>query len=391
MTSIGNRIATERKLAGLKQIQLAQKAAYSVHMVRAVEQGRDPASPAFIAAVARALHIEPEQLIGTPYYEILEQDGPLEGLAELRAIFAEGTYVKAIEPPTLDELRAEMTGIDTAYRNDKGRVALARLPILIRQLYGALHAARSDEERGRVFSVLSAAHVTAERLCRRFGFMTLTTPALDRLEWSASKADDPLYVAQAKIKRARVLMYHDAMDIGLELVEQGLDLIEGTDEPATAVRGYGHLCGAIVAARSRRPDVAREHINEARTLALRMNGESDSYGTLFGPANVGIHSVAVELEAGDPSKAAREGSVLSLPESIAPPRAGHHWQDTARAWLLAGQPDKSLKALHLARKVAPQQTRLHPSVRETLYGIAASERRRTDSLSSFAGWVGVNL
>jgi transcriptional regulator with XRE-family HTH domain len=389
--SVGDHIAVERKLAGLNQTQLAQKANYGVSLVRAVEQGREPASPGFIAAVTRALGVEPEQLTGTPYRDTIEEDGPLEGMAELRAILAEGIYVRPVQPGTLDEMAAEMDAVNLIYRNDKGRQALRRLPVLIRQLHDAAHAANTDAERARVYSLLSSAYVTAERLCRRFGFMSLTTPAVDRLEWCAERADDRLYVAQAKIKRCRVLMYLDSTEVGLSLVEQGLDGIDGSHEPALAVRGYGHLCGAIAAARGRKPDVARAHIEEARKLAAHMDGESDAYGTLFGPANVGIHSCAVELEAGDPGKAAREGSALRLPKGIAPPRAGHHWQDTARAWLLSGQPGQAPDALNMARKVAPQQTRLHPSVRETLRGIAGAERRRTDSLASFIGWVGVEL
>ncbi|MET8423899.1 hypothetical protein [Nocardia sp. NPDC004860] len=71
------------------------------------------------------------------------------------------------------------------------------------------------------------------------------------------------------------------------------------------------------------------------------------------------------------AKAAREGSALVLLREIAPPRAGHHWQDVSRAWLMIGKPDQALNALNRARRVASQQTRLHPSVRETVYGIAA--------------------
>jgi transcriptional regulator with XRE-family HTH domain len=391
MGHVGARIATERKLSGLSQAQLAQRCNYSISLVRKVEQGVEPASAGFIAAAASALHVEPEQLTGTPYYETIEADGPLEGMPELRTLLAEGTYVRPVEPAPLVELAHDMAEIDLLYRNDKGRVALVRLPTLIRQLYGALHAASSDVERGRAYSLLCAAHVTAERLCRRFGFMTQTTPALDRLESLAEHADDPLYRAQARIKRARVLMYHDATDTGLELAESGIDLIQGDTEAANAVRGYGHLCASIVAARGRRADVARVHIDHARGLSTKMPSESDLYGTLFGPANVEIHSCAVEMESGDPAKAARDGSALMLPDTIAPPRAGHHWQDTARAWLMTGQPDQALKALNVARRIAPQQTRLHPGVRETLLGVAESERRRTESLSSFARWVGVSL
>ncbi|WP_040869652.1 helix-turn-helix domain-containing protein [Nocardia exalbida] len=386
----GQSVAAERKIAGLSQLQLADRANYSLAMVKAVEQGREPASPAFLAAAARVLRVEPERLTGAPYRDLIEKDGPLDGLAELRAVLAEGRYVRAVEPLPLAELAAEMAAVDLAYRNDRGRIALARIPGLLRNLYGALHEAREDE-RGAVFSLMCAAYVTTERLCRRFGFIQLAPTVLDRLEWAAESADDPLYQAQAKVKRARVLMYHNANDTGLRLVEDALDGIEGNGEAANAVRGYAHLCGAIVAARAVRPDTAAEHIEHARRLAQTMPGESDLYGTLFGPANVGIHSVAVALEVGNPDRAAREGSVLALPEKIAPPRAGHHWQDVSRAWLMIGKPDKALEALNNARRIAPQQTRLHPAVRETVHGIAAAQRRQTSSLAGFASWLGVQV
>ncbi|MBB5158061.1 hypothetical protein BJ970_005660 [Saccharopolyspora phatthalungensis] len=356
-----------------------------------MEQGREPASPAFTAAMARALKVEPEELTGTPYRDTIEQDGLLEGMSELRAILAEGQYVKAVQPEAIEAMSAELNDIHFAYRNDKGRQALMRLPILLRQLHGAARAAATDAERGRVYSLLASGYGTADRLSRHFGYMSLCTPAVDRLEWVAQQADDPLYTAQAKVKRARILMYLDSNDVGLSLVEQGLNEISGDGESAIAVRGYAHLCGAIAAARARKADIAREHIAEARDLAEHVTGESNAYGTLFGKANVGIHACAVELEAGDPGKAAREGSELRLPAGIAPPRAGHHWQDTARAWLLAGNAGKALEALNRARKVAPQQTRLHPSVRETLTSIAGLERRRSESLTAFSGWLGLRL
>ncbi|RJQ74128.1 hypothetical protein D5S17_23715 [Pseudonocardiaceae bacterium YIM PH 21723] len=137
--------------------------------------------------------------------------------------------------------------------------------------------------------------------------------------------------------------------------------------------------------------MARAHISEARKLAKHVKGESAAYGTLFGQGNADIHACAVELEIGEPGKAAREGSELVIPKQVAPPRASHHWQDTARAWLMAGQPSKALDALAVARKITPQYTRLHPGVLETLRGIAVTERRKTDSLSNFAGWVGMKL
>jgi hypothetical protein len=58
---------------------------------------------------------------------------------------------------------------------------------------------------------------------------------------------------------------------------------------------------------------------------------------------------------------------------------------------MIGKPDKALASLNAARRIAPELTRTRPTVRETLRAIAAAEHRRSDSLSSFARWVGVSL
>jgi transcriptional regulator with XRE-family HTH domain len=186
MAHVGARIAAERKLTGLSQTQLAQRMSYSLSMVRAVEQGREPASAGFVAAAARALHVEPEQLTGAPYRREIEQDGgPLEGLPELRVLLAEGMDVEASEPKSAAEAHAELATIDAAHRGDKGRVALNNLYVLIRQLYGALHAADSDAERSRVFTMLAHAYMAAGKACHRLQFLTLATQAYDRMEWAA--------------------------------------------------------------------------------------------------------------------------------------------------------------------------------------------------------------
>ncbi|MGV9678586.1 helix-turn-helix domain-containing protein [Nocardia sp. NPDC003482] len=383
----GKRIAALRRLAKMTQDQLAVKAGYSVHAVRAVEQGRDPASPGFVTAVAAALGVEPEQIYGTPYQDAIDEDGTLDGLAELRAILSEGEYVCGADPSPLDQLRAELKSINDDDRAGRSRQALARLPKLIRELYGAL-ADNSDPE---VYALLADAYNAADRICRRFGHMALTIPAVDRFDWAATLSGDPLNIAHGKIMRTRLLMYHNNTDLALRLVDEAISLIEGESEGALSVWGAAHLAGAVAAARGRRLDTARDHIAEARTIGTRLGHETRAYETLMGPGNTEIHAVGVELEAGDPGKAATIGSELSLPPTITHSRAGHLWQDVGRAWLLVGKPDKSLKALQQARKVSPQQTKLHPSVRETLYGIAAAERRRSESLGAFANWVGITV
>ncbi|ATL69623.1 helix-turn-helix domain-containing protein [Nocardia terpenica] len=388
---VGQVIASERKIAGLSQRQLAARASYSLSMVKAVEQGREVASPGFIAAISNALCIDPDRLQGTPYVETLAEDGPLEGLAELRIVLAEGAYVHPIEPPTAPELRATLTTVETALRNDRTRRALALLPTLIRQLHGVIEQAHGNSERARACEQLCAAYVAAEGTCYRLGYSSLTALVLDRLDWAASHVDDPGYAVRSLTKRARLLMAYGSTDVALSLVNRGLELVPGDGDGERVLRGYGSLRGAIVAARGLRFELAETYIEEARRIAGPMKQESNLYTTDFGPGNVEIHACAVELEAGDPGKAARDGAALKLPPDMAAPRAGHHWQDNARAWLLIGKPDKALGALNKARMIAPQQTRLHPSVRETIHGIAAIQRRQSDSLLGFASWLGATL
>ncbi|WP_025353059.1 helix-turn-helix domain-containing protein [Nocardia nova] len=388
---VGRRIASERKIAGLGQRQLAARANYSLSMVKAVEQGREVASPGFIAAVSKVLGVDPDRLQGTPYLDTLEEDGPLEGLSELRAVLAEGAYVQALEPPTVADLRAELVAVEDALHNDRTRRALALLPNLIRRLHGAVEDAGDEAERIRADDMLCAAYIAAEGACCRLGYSSLTALVLDRLDTVAARSEDPGYAVRSLMKRSRLLMTHGSTDVAMSLVERGLSLVPGSSDGEQVLRGYGHLRAAIVAARGRRLELARDHIAAAREIARPMTGESMLYTTDFGPGNVEIHSCAVELEAGDPGKAARDGADLRMPVDLAAPRAGHHWQDNARAWLMSGKPDRALAALNKARAAAPQQTRLHPSVRETVYGIAAVQRRQSEGLLGFASWLGAGL
>jgi transcriptional regulator with XRE-family HTH domain len=70
-------------------------------------------------------------------------------------------------------------------------------------------------------------------------------------------------------------------------------------------------------------------------------------------------------------------------------RRGHHYIDLARGYVMAGDNEGSLRCLQAARRIAPQQTRHHPMVRETVLSIASARRGR-EELSLFASWLGLS-
>ena len=97
--------------------------------------------------------------------------------------------------------------------------------------------------------------------------------------------------------------------------------------------------------------------------------------------------MAVEL--GDGAEAVRRASSLHDFTGVTPNRVSHHYIDLARGQLYAGDRHAALDSLLTARKLAPQQTRYHPQVRETVRMLARLERRRTDPLAAFTSWLGL--
>lgn len=383
--SVGQSIAAERKIAGLSQRQLATKIAYSLSMVKAVEQGREVASPGFISAVARALRISPDQLTGAPYDDGKPLSDAVNGLSVL---LAEGRYARAIEPGDLADIETDLRSAQKLYRRDRTRQTIEALPEIIRRSHGAIRDT-SGEQKAHAYTVLTSAYVLAEWSVRRTGHLMLALPALDLADGYAGLGDDPFWAAFSILARARVLTHYGESEVAAELIDSAIAMADSS-RAGLVLAGYSHLAGAINEARKLDYVSALDHIEAAREVAA-LTGETDLYMTAFGPLNVEIHAHAIELEAGDPNRAAVEGAGLTGTTDAAPTRLGHHWQDNARAWLMSGKPDKALVALNKARAVAPQQTRLHPAVRETVQGIAQAQRRQSESLLGFASWLGASV
>ncbi|WP_280383384.1 helix-turn-helix domain-containing protein [Nocardia wallacei] len=388
MTTAGEAIARERKLAGLTQRGLANRITYSLSLVKAVEQGREPASPGLISAVAKALRILPEQLTGAPYDDGKPMSDAVNGLTVL---LAEGRYARAEEPGSLDAIEADLNETRRLYRADRTRQTIEALPNIIRRLHGAVRDTTGDAQ-ARAYSLLASAYIFAEWSARRVGQTQLTIPALDLADHYAPLGADLRYGDFSILARARVLTHMGESNVAGQLVDSVIGRAEtDTTRAGLVMTGYSHLAACINEARKLNYTNAIAHVDAAQEYAER-TGETDLYMTSFGPLNVQFHRHAIELEAGDPHKAARDGSELSIPRSYdKPTRVGHHWQDNARAWLMADKPETALVALNKARAIAPQQTRLHPAVRETLYGIAAAQRRQSESLVGFASWLGASL
>lgn len=394
--SIGGRIAAERKLRGLTQRQLAERAHLSLAYIRDIEQGRRPVTPSALSAAAAALHVDRTDLTGQPYRTGHRSDDAVHDLIpairrELVAYRLPPTEDCA--PPTLDELSLAVHQV-SALRHRADLAALgAKLPTVLNDLRIAAHV-YENTDREQVMGLLAEVYDAARQLTYKLGYSDLASLLADRYEWAAAQSGDILAVAVGDTMRAAELVgageWAGARRVMSDSRQSLESEIHGTPDARTlSVYGYLHLEEALATARSGNATATWDHLREAEEVAGRIGQDRDDYRLAFGPTNVSIWGVALAVELLDGSEAVERGRHLRFTSSTPRERIGHHFIDLARGKFMLSDSRGALASLNKARKISPQQTRYHPMARETVHALAQEERRATESLRALAVWMGL--
>ncbi|MFI1738304.1 helix-turn-helix domain-containing protein [Streptomyces sioyaensis] len=389
----GARIARYRKQRGLLQQGLALRANISKSLLSKVECGQKPASPAFVAACARALNVSTSDLLGQPYADELRRDRMDELIQPIREGMENWDIALDWEtaPRAVPLIRADVQRALVQRRQAEYTDMVRDLPGLIDESVQAVHSASGEEQR-QAYECLAGAFRCVFTVAWKFGYIDLATVALDRLAWTAPRADEPGLAAMYAFLRAQTSLSSGRYDVGMRVIDGALRDLEGQGarRPAgiEAMRGMLHLRAAVIAGRAKDRDHADARLAEARVLAQE-TGELPDFGVTWGPTNVGVHAVAIASELDEFGRAVELAEEVRIPRGWTRSRAGHHWMDLARAHTWASHPAQALDCLQRARRAAPQQTRYHPTVRETVLALKRRERRRSGELAQYAEWVGI--
>ncbi len=392
---IGYRVASLRKLAGMTQAKLAGVAHVSVSLVRAVEQGRVPASAAFTAACARALGLDVATLTRQPYEDLVcDPRSEAAGIAALRQVLSEHDDPGPVERLlSIEELRARLEAAARLCARARYAELARRLP----EVLAGLYAHQAQPPRGQragelVAELLDDAYALAAAAAQRFGYLDLAERVDDRRPRTAATTADPLRFAAANFVKTWLPLHRGDYHGCDRLLERAQRAIADRSDPtALAVRGQLHLQSATVAARAARAGDADAHLAEARDIIASGVPPRPYLDIDCSAFNADTHSVAIPVELRDGTTAVARADSMHITDKYEPRRVGDHWVHVARAWVLHGNRTKALGALNQARFVSPQQTRYHPSVRETVHIIAEQDRRVTDSLAGFARWAGITI
>lgn len=410
---IGARIAERRADRDLTQQGLAIRAHVSVSLLSKVECGQKPASPEFVAACARALGVTPADLIGQPYIGELRRDRVdqlIQPIREALNVHNIG-HDPPVRPRSLGELSNERDRICTLIHETDLRTAAVELPALLREAVSVAH----ESNEPRAWALLVGFDRVAFNVTSKLGFHDLSLVAANCGEFAADRSDDPALVAMTRDVHAIACLRSGEFDTGKRLVALSArcleDAREGIEREAAA--GKLHLTSAILEVRSGNKSEAEHHFDLAERHAqqtgeatperwLRAGPQAEPvpndpigfrdrgvHWVVFGPTNVAAHRIGALADHNEHAEALRIGQTLRIPKNWPPMRAGQIHIDMARSRLWTRQDDAAFRSLLQAQKVAPQQTRYHPQVRETVVQLRKRERSKRGSLTHFAEWVGV--
>lgn len=391
---IGARIATKRKLHGLTQWHLADRAGVSVSLLRKVEQGNKPASPALVACVARALHVDRTDLTGQPYRTgSRKHDAVHELVPDIRRELVAYRLPLDLDEqpvPSLRRLRAAVAEV-SRQRHQVDLFGLgARLPSALRELRAASFAYHGSD-RESVMGLWAETYYATRQFLFKLGHNDLAAQVADRYEWAAAQSGDPLAAALSAVFHAGELDGAGDWRSARSVMASAVDGLPPAVAPeALSVTGFLHLMSAYMAAHAGDEADAWAHHAEADRIADQLGADRDDYRLAFGPTNVAIWGTALGVELMDGAAAIERSHRVRLTRHTPPERAGHHFIDLARGYLLHGDRRGALASLLAARNIAPQQTRYSPMARDTVHALAAAERRSTDSLRGLASWMGLD-
>lgn len=383
----GVRIARLRRERHLSQKALSELSGVPYHTLTKIEQGRLAATPHAVACLSRAMRVEVATIVGQPYTAELRADELDVLIAPIRE--ALDVYDLGADPDItarpLRNLREDSDSLCEAVRAGEIKRAASEVAGLIEETTTAAHTQGSSEG----WLVLASLYRTSYDVATKLGYSDLAQLSLARLDWAAQRAGDAVFGGAYQYFRALTYLREGKFRTGQRLVDLGLRTIEQAEasRERDVVTGQLHLGGSVMAGRAHDEDQAMGHLAEAERIARRTGESPKVLWMAFGGTNVSVHRVSVLAELDKYDKAVETADDLIIPKDWPKSRTSHHWAEVARAQMWTGKLEASFNSLLKARKIAPQQAKYHPMVRDTYASLEAAHRRLPDTFLSYGSWL----
>ena len=376
--TIGERIRARRLLRGWSVRHAASRAGISHATWSRIERGRQAADNRFVLAdIAEALECSPADLAGMPVpaadRAAMAAQASVHGIR--RALVDIDLSEPAARPaPPVADLARTAALIDTLRRACDYAGAAKLTPDLLRDL----HAASTGPDRRSALRLLCEVTFIASSVVRNLGHPAEAWLGAERCRDAAETTEDPVLLGYAAYARASAASACGSYGRSLTLAGRAVDDLR----PHLAMRGGPEMLGSLLlvcayASRGLKlADDSRAWAGEAAGLAERC-GETDTIGLFFGPTNVNIWRIGIEVDGGDPGRAADIARTTNPAMITAGFRQVFYYADAARAYArLRGRDREAIRYLLTAERLAPQHVHTSPLARETTRALLERSRRQ---------------
>lgn len=283
----------------------------------------------------------------------------------------------------LSELRAR---VQTAWDIWQGRPRrfteeATVLPALIADVQAAqraLEASGTAEDRRRGYRLAADLYFLLRTYAKRIGRNDLALLIADRGVLMAQAADDPLRIAATKWNLGHVLLAQGesegAEDVALRAIDE---LGNGQADPgkdALALTGALWLVSSVAAVRNGDPWSARDRIRDRAWPAACRTGEGNAMWTVFGPVNVALHAMSLEMETGEAAEALRLADDIDPSALPSLERRTTFALEVARCYEQRRDDPGVLIHLASAESTGPEDMRYNVMARELVQGLLKRAR-----------------
>lgn len=324
--------------------------------------------------LSKVLRVDVNALIGGPWHFAPNGGAVLNGLEDLRQVLSRYSHAigdAAIPTMSLNDLRAEVSGLHGDYAAARYESAVCRLPDLI-VAADKQQAATNGADQHETSLVYVSTYVATAKLLTKLGGADLAVLAADRAAMAAGNTDSLVSKAMAIYQVVCALLRNDQISEGeklaVRMAEKLMPHARSDNPPLVSATGALWLIAAVSAARRTDRGQAWERLDTAERLAGLLGADGNFSWTAFGPTNVAIHRVSVAAELGDPAAAlelATGVNLDALPIGLRGRRARVHL-DLAWAQAQRRRDAEAVLMLLEAERSAPEVLRYHILAREMI-------------------------
>lgn len=395
--AIGERVRARRTAGRRKKTVVAGLAGITADYLYQIERGMKLPTVAVLTKLAGVLGVSVAELLNQEPATSCRPSNTAAGKAIYRALISPMSITS--ESPLVTNVHERIAQAWWTWQTSPQRYSqlAGQLPQLIVDTESAVQAHKAEA----VTSMRHARSCAADLYClvrtvtKRLGRLDLSLLAADRAVRAAEAANDALRLGVAQWNLAQVLLAdgqaEGAETVAMRAADALRPLTVGGETDAAAVYGALLLIGAVALARRGDTWTAHSRLREVAPLAER-TGECNTLWTAFGPTNVAMYAVTVEIEGGDAAEGLRLAEQIDHRNSPSIERRVAFLLDQAKGYEQRRDYAAALLLLHTVEREAPEDVQHRPAAHAILRTVIQNSRRSVATeATQLATRVGLSL